>query len=351
MDHTTAFRLWSLILILLVSGCLTGEDRVQMGVESEGEKMTIQLPTSTTTTTLHENVPIKDMDKLITTTTAKPKPTTTTTTTSTSTTATLLLKMREYATAGNNTFYMTGMEDILGTEHYTLDYNTSDNKWTTVTFTNTTYIDGLEAQVLRTGPGITMTLLLKESEYVRANTPEGATALLLGGGLGNRSLRGYRLSLDTPQSERAKLRIIYENESAFIEASEGDVILYYGLEVGVLETRLPGGYVLVYALSDSDAYGSHEGVRFCGRDLLTYHDAKTLTLDQLTNTTYDGMNLTVKGQRGPVVTLTVYKGDFNADFEISCGSRLELFGKHVNLIWYGGIKNAYVKIVAHSPQP
>jgi len=340
-----------LVAVLLSSGCTSNESGVKMGVASEGEKLTITVPTTLYTTTTHKSPPIANVDDLsglVSTTTSSTTTTYTMITASTTTTVTLILNTREYTTWENSSFYLTGSETVRGVDYYTIDYNTSDNKWGTITFTNSTLIDNMELGILRPGPGIGFTAYLKESDFVKKHTPPNATAMLLGGGLENRTYAGYWLSLDSLQSDRVKISMASDTDFLLMDLREGDIAYYNGLEVGVIDTRLPGANVLIWVKSDSDEYSSHSGVRYCGRDYTRFSNAKALLVDGSSSTVYNGMNMTVRSFEGGVVTLAVSKGDLKSDFQISCGSSLSLFNQQVNLLWVGEANGRTAKLLVHS---
>jgi hypothetical protein len=359
-------RLTPLLLVLMLSGCLLDESegsykvkpyegglRVvkEVPVTTTSTTSTSSTTTSSTTSTTHQGVPIKPLDGLLpTTTTASTSSTTSTTTTSTSTTTTvtLVLKRREYASHDSNSFYLKEIEYVGGVGYYTMDYNTSDDRWDTVTFTDKILVDDLEVGVLKEGPKITLTIYIRENEWVKNNTPLNATPFMLGGGLINRTFGGYEFSLDSLHSNRIKLKVSSPNESRILELYEGDVAYYRELEVGVLDTRVSGGYAIIYVMNDSAVFRDYGGVRYCSRDYVRYVDAKSMILDAATNVTYGGWNLTVRTYEGPIVTIGAYSDKIQADLDISCGSTMMLYGRRFNLMWIGDENGGSVKLVAHT---
>lgn len=358
---------WPLLLtIILLSGCL-GEYRVkphESGVRVEVHEATTTSTTTTSTTTStfymvwsststtqRRQVPIEAPHGITTTSVSTSTTTSATSTTTTSTTTTTLevtLNRRVYTRGGENVFYLREADYTTGEWVYTVDYNTSDGRWDTIVFDDEACVDGLKAEVVGMGPGVAVTLRVSDIPYVRANTPSGASAIMVGGGLVNRSFGDYVFSLDSLHTDRVKLRVYGPEESKVMEIRDGDVVYNDDLELGVIDSRVSGGYAIVYALDDKALFREHEGVRFCGRDLLRYADATPLLVNAGYNTTYKGMNLTVRTYKGPTVTLGVYRGDFHHDFQITCGSSLLLFGERFNMLWYGKDEGGTAKLVAHT---
>lgn len=338
-----------LVAALLLAGCIIPAPEESAEAPIIAVEITTTT-TSTTSTTTHQFIPIKNpAQPLHTTTTTTHTTTSTTTSTSTSTTATLVLKRRQYTSHGNNSFYLTDIETIGGTTYYTLQYNTTDGKWDTITLTNATLIDDLEIGIQKpeTEPQLTVTIYLKESEYVKDSIPKKAKAIKLGGGLQNRTFNGYSFSLDSLQSERVKIWAAAGNETMLLDLRDSDVAYYKDMEIGVIETRLSGGYALIYALNDRDAYKSSMGARYCPRTYQNYTNAKSLLLSGLSAAEYSGMNLTVRSIQDGAATVGITGEGIDSDFNISCGSTIWLSGRQYNMIWYGTANKGTAKLVAH----
>jgi hypothetical protein len=339
-----------LVAALLFAGCIIPAPEEPTEAPVTAVEITTTTTASTTTTTTHSFIPIKNPSlPLLTTTTTSFTTTSITPSSSTSTTITLVLKRREYNIHGNNSFYLTDIEKIGGTTYYTLKYNTTDDKWDTITLTNTTLIDELELgiQKAETEPKLTVTIYLKESEYVKDNLPNKAKAIKLGGGLQNRTFSEYYFSLDSLHSERVKIWVATGNETMLLDLHDSDIAYYKDLELGVIDTRLPGGYALIYALKDKDAYKNSMGARYCLRTYQNYTNAKSLLLNGLSATEYSGMNLTVRSIQDGAATVGITGKGIDSDFNISCGTRLELSDRKYNLIWYGTANKGTAKLVAH----
>jgi hypothetical protein len=340
-----------LILLALLCGCLIEPP----GTHQQSEATAVELPTTSSgaPTTTHKYVPVTPVGGLVSTTTTftgTPVVRQTVTTSSTSTTMTLILKRRDYQTAGENTFYLTQAEPLSdGGWAYTLRYNTSDGKWDTITFINSTMIDGLIALLTMPDSGVlTPTMYLMEGGMARYGMPSGGRALMIGGGLGNRSFGGYSLSLDGVESDGVKIRVAKDADTLLMDVPFGAVAYYGSLEVGLLDPHVGGGRALIYALLDSAEYERNGGARFCPRDYVVYPDAETMVINEGVNATYRGMLLGVGSPSDAGVRIKVYSGGMESDFLMSCGSRLTLPGGELNMLWWGRGRGTTAKFVAHS---
>lgn len=340
-------------LLVFSSGCTVprpGEGRPKWWATLAKEPPTTSTSTTGPTTTLHRHLPIRPVNFYLTTTSTTSSSTTTSTTTtstSTSTTVTIVLERRVYTTHGDMSFYLTDIEYTEQGNVYTMDYNTSDDKWDTRTFSNTTLIDDLEVGVAGFGPKIVLTLYVKQNEALAGLVPKNSTVFMLGGGLSNRTLLGYTFSLDSALGDRVKLRVTNGTELVTLELRDGDVMYYGNLEIGILDSRMRGGYVMLYALDDIGIYDEHAGLRYCARGDMVFNNAKSMLVTGGGETEHGELNLTVKSATGPTVRVGVKRGSFQADFSISCGSSLDLYGERFNMMWYGANNGNTAKLVAH----
>jgi hypothetical protein len=369
-----------IIISLFLSGCLISNPyRIrphEKGIRVEVLDTTTTITTSTTTTTttmpsevvvsgsvttttVHKYVPIKSIYGITTTTTSTVTTTTLAATTTTSTTTTTLkirLYKRVHNTAKNGiTFYLTDLEYVNDDWHYTVDVSTDYNvsitdepvRWDTRTFTDRFYVADLEVDVVGEEDGLSVPLQLKQNELVK-DTPAGSQIIMVGGGFINQSYEDYYFNLFTLQGDNVKLKLIDNNISKPMTLYEKDVAYYKNLEIGVLDTRISGGYALLYVIDDVELYDDYTGIRYCVRDeFVRYPNARTQLIDYYSNTTYDGMNLTLRSYQGPYISLGVYKDKFQSDFDLSCGGKINLFGKKVSLMWYGFTKDGTAKILFH----
>jgi hypothetical protein len=262
---------------------------------------------------------------------------------------TLLLKRRIYETAGNHSFYLTDINPVGGITHYTLGYNTTDGRWDKTTFTDKIFVDEHIISVMESGPELTVTLLIKRNQGLLNAVPEHASILTLGGGLMNRSFYNYSISLDSSHSERVKVNVDGAEGPTVLDLKRGDLAYFEGLELGVLKTRMPGGYAQVYVLSDPANYELFLGERYCKRADRVYANGRSLIINKKANTTVGDYNLTVDSvdDKG-VLTVKTYLGGSSRELRISCGSKMVLGTKNYNLLWYGRENLLTAKLVEYS---
>ncbi len=306
------------------------------------------LKTTTTTTqptpTTHQPPVIKDPTKLFTTSTSTTSTSTTSTTTSTtSTTLSLTLKLREYAFAGDNSFYLKEIKTLEGVNYHTIKYKTSDGQWDTETFTDKLYVDD---KILQIKPKQTTTTSAQyiPNEDALSKTPDFGTVLLLGGSLGERRFGDHTISLEAPLGDRYRLRINYANQTNYADIPAGGIAYYHGLELGVLQTPTNKGYVLVYAVNDSGAYKKNQGQRYCQNTLKQYYNAQSTILSH-NPAVVGGLNLSLEYIDYALVGVNIHTPGQNQTLPISCGSQITTPEKQINLVWVGSTRLGTAKIV------
>ncbi|MFH0862299.1 MAG: hypothetical protein V1875_04635 [Candidatus Altiarchaeota archaeon] len=336
-------------VIVLAAGCIIPPPQKIQKSPVESQEITTTTTSSTTTTT-HMILDIRPLNALKTTSTSIPPSTTSSTSTtssSTSTTVTLILRMRESEAYEKMTFFLTGVEEVRGVTYYSLDYTTGDGQAGRIRFSGTTLIDDRELGVARQGQQITAKISIRENRELKDRAPAGSTILSLGAGLQNRSFDVYRIGMENVQSDRIRLSFDDGQNTTQAELSQGDVAYFDGMEVGALETRIPGNLAAIYLLKDTDVYDRSGGQRYCMRKFVTYPKATPLIVDGMSNLSVGAATLTVFGIGDGVVTLSAAEGGLSRNLQLSCGATLDLSGTKYNLVWYGGDRDGCAKIVAH----
>jgi hypothetical protein len=322
-------------IILLASGCSNPP-------ENPDQPPNPSLPGETTTTTnpatptTHKIMPIKPLGVTSTSTTST---STSTTTSSTVTTTTVILDLRlqQTATVADTLVRLQAAEKTGSIVRYTIGYRTRDGASDTVALAGkAAFADHLEAEAMDGSSDERLRLRIGENPEVAANSPPNATPMMLGGGLKQRGFAGFEFTLDSLQSERAKIRLKNRTYSLNLDMARGDVAFVGGVEIGLIDSRIPGGYALIYLLNDAKQYSENGGVRYCLRGNPTFPAARSVVLRPTSNQTYADSQVSLAEPGLGAVGLKVTGGEGAGTYALSCGTSLESPRLRASLAWYGG---------------
>jgi hypothetical protein len=319
-------------------------------MDPQDEGLTGQIIIPTTTTTQRPTIPLKDpaagIGNIITTTSTTILSVTTTTTSSTTTTATIRMSPGKYSTNGQSAYYLRSIIQQAGQNQYVIDYNTTDGVWVRATTSDKIFNDQLILEITghQENP-LTVEARITPNEALIKSAPEKAQIIQLGKELNDRNISGLRITNDTLLGDRIKLSLYHAGDIKNLDLQEGDLTYYMGREIGVMETRVPGNLAHLYVLDDQEIYREHRGERYCmPTETRTFHNAQSIIVNGIQDTTHDDMRMRIISQKAGAVTIRFSKGDFQADFELTCATTLNIFRKKVNLIWYGNLNGKSAKL-------
>ena len=255
----------------------------------------------------------------------------------------LMLYPRIYESHGNHSFYLKEVRDLGDGLEYVIEYNTSDGIWDTMYLKDSWYLDSLLIRLHPSSTQVAASLVIESNEY-NALKPGNSTIIMLGRYLQNRTLFNHRFSLDSSHGEWIKLDV----GSQTLNLSLGDLVYHEGMQVGVLDTRVRGGYVLLHILNDTLEFRDFGGLRYCAKEYRRFGEGRPFTLSKDSTVRLSGVDVSLISVSDSYVMVHFMGGGYDLSLPLTCAAEIDLFESKLSLIWLGSGHEGTAKIVVHS---